>query len=137
MRVIMTMLIFLAVLAVVSAISGIQSVHSDPSTGTVITYHHGLTRFYALASAAVFAAVFYAIYKKRLIAWWVGWIVLVVSAIDTLSISLPPQLRDPSPYRWYSSAGTVVAICAVTAFWGYWWYKQRNVYFSKEEDEQV
>src|SRR6266446_6024097 len=105
MRVIMTVLIFLAVLGLLSAITGIQSVHNDPVTGTVITYHHGLSRVWALGYAAICASACYAIYRKMMIAWWAGWIVFVVSAIDMLSISLPSRLSYSRSFEWYSAAG--------------------------------
>ena len=133
----MAMLIALAVLSIVSVVTGIQSVHSDPSTGTVITYHHGLSRLWALGYAVACAGACYAIYNKKLIAWWVGWIVLIASSVDFLSIVLPATLRDSPPGKWYSSAGVVVAVCAVTAYWGYWWYKQKKTYFTAQNDEQV
>jgi hypothetical protein len=130
MRTLKFFLIALCVLALASAITGIESVHSD-AAGAVVTRHSGLGRVYALAMGAVCALAWAGVHRRLPIVWKLGWVVLAASLIDFLFSALSFALTLPSTQRLVLSAGVVLGACAVAAYWGIWWHRQRG-YFTPE-----
>jgi hypothetical protein len=124
MRLIVAMLIVLAMAALASAISGIQSIHTDARLGTIVTYHHGLTRLYAVASAVVCIALVYAIYKRHIVAWWIGWIAFVLGPLQMIFMIARDTYSGPQ-MGLFSAVAASAAVVAVSVFWCYWWYRQR------------
>ena len=133
MRLLMALLLLGAALGVVSAITGIQSMHTEPNR-TVITYWHGWDRLFALGYASLLALAFYGIYRRYPFVWRLGFVVLYLSAAD--SIFQVWWSFWPQPYGWVGAAVATVVIPLIALYWISWWRRQRP-YFLGYGDEQT
>jgi hypothetical protein len=126
-RAMVIMLIVLAMLGFFSAITGIRSVHTDPGVGTVVTYHHGFTRLYAAGLAAVCVALVYAIYRRHIIAWWIGLIGWIAGAAQMIFIIWRDTYSGPQ-MGLYSALAASAGLIAVGSYWCYRWYGQKSYF---------
>jgi len=126
----MLLLILGCVLAIASAVTGVQSFYWSSHNGTVdssVTYWHGPWRWLTLVYAAIFAAAFYGVYRRRPIAWKLGWVFLVIGAAHFIFAAWVGLIHQP--YGWVGAIGATVGGILVLAYWGIWWQRQRE-YFS-------
>jgi len=113
-----------------SAILGIREIYS--AQGHAAAMHHGYyLAIFGILDSALCGAAAYGIHKKAFIAWVLGWGVLAANFLGFLrtawsALSNLPDKDDPG----VAKISVVVAAAAVTAYWGFWWYKQKS-YFTK------
>lgn len=88
-----------------------------------------LNRFLALLRAILFAAGFYGIHRRLVVAWKAGWVFLAFLYLDGLTSMLQRTLSISSPDRWFASVACVIAMAGVAAYWGRWW-KRMKYYFA-------
>src|SRR5207245_9703378 len=103
----------------VAAVTGIQTVEAGSRTGTVISYHHGYVRLYAVAAAVFFAVAFYGVYRRFPIVWKLGWIFLVAGTADFIVEAWVGLI-----HRGYGWVGVLVATLgglAVLVVWCICW----------------
>lgn len=119
--------IFLCIMALFGAITGIASIHTT-GAGTVVTRHDISGRVVALLLAAFFGAAWFGLHKRSIVAWRIGWIVLVLFFADFLYSSLSWSLTLTSIERWLLSGGFIVMGLGFT-LWAVLWWKRRRSYF--------
>ena len=129
MRVLMALLILGCVACLVSAVTGIQALEAGSRTGTVISYHHGYGRLYAVAAAVFFAVAFYGVYRGFPIVWKLGWIFLVAGTADFIAEAWLGLIHRP--YGWVGALAATLGGLAMLAYWGIWWQRHRE-YFTPE-----
>lgn len=117
-----TVLILLAAICWIGAIFGIQSARIG-THGSIITHFPSpRSRFTAAGFGATFLMLAYGVYRRRLIAWRAGFVLLAVSWI----FSLASVFSSQSPQI---NLGLAIIISfvslAVTIVWIRWWYAQR------------
>ncbi len=99
--------------------------------------HDGLGRLYAATFAVFCAAAVYGIHRRALIAWKIGWVVLVASFASPLFVALPRALKLPSPGCWFISSFVVIGTVIVGGGWGMWWQRQRGYFVSRRDYDPV
>jgi len=129
MRVLMALLILGCLACLVSAVTGIQALEAGSRTGTVISYHHGYGRLYAVAAAVFFAVAFYGVYRRFPIVWKLGWIFLVAGTADFIVEAWLGLIHRP--YGWVGALAATLGGLAMLAYWGIWWQRHRE-YFTPE-----
>lgn len=109
----------------ISAISGIQSFQASPA-GSVTTYYTSAGLRYAAAIVGItLVALAWGIYRRRLLAWHLGFVVLAlgVGGSSIFAMLSNPLLRTvPLGLTLLFSAMIVL----ITLIWGRWWYAQRT-----------
>lgn len=131
----MAILILVCVLCALSAITGIQSFHFGSRTDTVVTYHHGYSRFYALALAAANAIAFYGVYRRTPVAWKIGWVVLVLAPVSFIIRALPSAIHQQYG-KFGATIGVVLGAIFVAVYWAFWWNRQKS-YFTGQRGQEV
>jgi hypothetical protein len=128
-------LLFLTVLCIVSAVTGIQSANVDinvtqgsTTSSTEATEHSTYGRLLCLLYAIAFAAFYYSVHKRLLIAWQLGWIVVIGAWLGFTIDSLSYSLKLLPPDIWIASIAIVIGGCAGLAYWGVWWKRQKSYF---------
>ncbi|MFC5742483.1 hypothetical protein [Dyella tabacisoli] len=120
--VVTAVLALLGVMSFASAITGIQS-YQGSATGSVVTHYanDGL-RYGVAAYGLLMLALSYGIYRRRLLAWRMGFAILIVGvAIQALTLATSNDLGQARA----SALFFCVASAFFTIIWGRWWYAQR------------
>jgi len=126
--------VFFCLLSILSAVTGIQSI--TLTDRVVITRHTGLGRLYSILIGTLFAAAFYGIHRRSLIAWKLGWIALAASFVSFVALGLSNTLKLPPPGCWIVSSFVVVGGAVVIVLWGLWWKRQRP-YFTPQQERDL
>ena len=137
MKQLMFLLILACILGIASAFTGVQSFYWTSHNGTVVsslTYWHGYWRFLPLVPAALFAVMFYAVYRRSPLAWTLGWIAILIGAAVFIAEAWLGLIYQPKG-EVGALAATVGGI-VVAIYWGVRWYKQKS-YFIPDDDEQT
>ena len=127
MRVLQAICVLFCLLSIASAVTGIQSIRAT-SDGVAISRYSGFGRCYAIAAALVFAAAFYGIHRRSLVAWKLGWMVLAALTLGIVISALIDALKQPTPGHWMASCFMVIGGSAVAVFWGIWRKRQRGYF---------
>ena len=125
MRILMALLILFCVLCIVPP-SLVFRRSSGLAYGTVITYHYGYGRLYALGAAVLSGVAFYGVYRRSPIAWKLGWLFLFAGAMDFIFEAWLGLIHQP--YGWVGALGATVCVIAVTIYWGIWWQRHRDYF---------
>lgn len=104
------------------AITGIQSARSS-ANGFMITYFSDATlRYISGAYGAAMFALAYGIYRRQLIAWRAGFVLLGGSYIETaVAVMSADELKGQ---RWIALIFAAIAFL-IMLYWAYWWNAQR------------
>lgn len=123
-------LLLSGILAIASAISGVSSFRPDLEHGLVASFSSPLLRGSIGACGLLMLALAVGVYRRQLWAWRLGFVVLVVMCLISV-----PQSLESSPFQ----DSVVVRIIfsaisvAVTIWWGWWWYAQREHFIAQAE----
>jgi len=134
MRVLMALLLLGCVVCIFSAITGVQAFEASSRTGTLITYWQGSWRWLAVVYGAIFAVAFYGIYRRFPIAWKLGWVLLIASAVDFIVESWLALIHEPD--GWFFAVVATLLVIGVALYWGVWWRKQKH-YFTPNATEKT
>lgn len=105
-----------------AAISGIQSAHSDTS-GFIVSHFSNMTlRWTAGVSGVVLLALAYGVYRRRLLAWRMGFILITYSWCDLAWAML--MRNDFKIPHWVAALFCTVSFL-IMLYWAYWWKAQR------------
>jgi hypothetical protein len=96
----------------------------------VLVANDTFSRFVLLLRAILFAAGFYGIHRRLMIAWKAGWLFLALLYLDGLTSTLQSTLRLSSPDRWLASVACVLAMAGFAAYWGRWWRRMKCYFVS-------
>lgn len=115
-------LALLGLMSLVSSISGVRFYQGYPG-GAVVTHYSSAELRYAVAAFGVaLLALAIGIYRQRLIAWRMGFVVLIgsggVQALALMTLDDLGNARIPAMVFCVFTAGAI-AVC------GKWWYAQR------------
>src|SRR5690242_3377478 len=127
-------LVLLGGVGVVSAILGFSS-YSVTMQGTTIThFHRALSRLVAGTWGACLLLLAFGIYRRSMLAYRGGWVVLIVSCAWVLYAAIPTILASqPRPSAWLlvaSIVGVTAGCILVLAYWGRWWHRQLGYFQS-------
>jgi hypothetical protein len=134
MRVLQALCVFFCLMGILSAVTGIQSI--SVADRVVITRHSDLGRLYSILVAAFNAAAFYGIQRRALIAWKLGWVVLVAAFMSFVASALPETTRLPPPGCWIVPCFVMIGGSVVVGIWGMWWKRQRG-YFTRQQGRDL
>lgn len=112
----------MGVMSIASAMSGIQSYRAGPG-GAVVTHFTDLSlQRLAALYGALLLGLSYGIYRRRLLAWRAGFVLLLFGqAYFVLALLASPELSHAAVAKVFD----FVASSVVTLLWGRWWYAQR------------
>jgi hypothetical protein len=116
------MLFLLGLMGLISAITGVQYYRGYPGGAIVTHYADTWLRYAAAAHGAVMLALAIGIYRQHLIAWRMGFVVLIggggLQAFALLTRDDLGNARIPAIFF-------CVLSMVVIAVWSRWWYAQR------------
>ena len=111
-------------LGVVCLASALRILQPDgiPSDGSFMARYPDAFRVAVILNGALLLACAYGIYRRYLLAWWAGFVVLLVgqfsSCVNFLSSHAQGDARDLAIFLYLGSIIIVI-------IWGRWWYLQR------------
>jgi hypothetical protein len=122
-------------LSLLSVFTGVHAIRVS-YVGNVVTRQVGvdhslLSIILSLANALLLAAAFYGIHKRALIAWRLGFAVIVVTYIIFLNKILSITLNLPQ--GWVPALIVGIASFAICFYGGVWWKGQKE-YFSSSRN---
>lgn len=128
---------FIAVLFILKAITGVGAVSATVSpvyNGTSVAHMGLYSRLGALVIAFAFAVCAFAIHRRALVIWPVGFGLLGLVYVQFVTESVM-ALCQAAPVKnfpefWLPTISVIVLGAAVTLYWGFWWKRQRP-YFLK------
>lgn len=119
----------LGLMGLISAITGVQSYQGYPGGAIVTRYADIWLRYAAAAYGAVMLALAIGIYRQHLIAWRMGFVVLIGGGgLQALALLTRDDLGNARiPAIVFCALSTVII-----AVWGRWWYAQRVHFHDRE-----
>jgi hypothetical protein len=119
-----------ALLFFLSAATGIQIIQTTPN-GVEITYHSPLGRVLSGFGGIALAGLVYGVHQRAMIVWKIGMVGLPLGGILASAQILfvvwnGPVANQPDGMRWFVLAFVTLGAIAVTAYWSFWWFKQRR-----------
>ena len=96
-----------------------------------------IQRIIACVIGLAYAPFLYAIHRRFRIAWKLGWVVLIASALWSLvdGVAVVFQTLRPQDGRSVAVAAVMVGFSLVAAYWLHWWNLQKG-YFDVKNDLQ-
>jgi hypothetical protein len=112
------------VTSLVGAIFPVHLSHVQP----VVPQDH-LHRAISLVNGLLLGALSYGIHRRLVIAWKLGWVLLILLFSESLADILRSILQQtPELGGWIASCVVAVLIAGVAAYWGRWWMRQRDFF---------
>jgi hypothetical protein len=115
-------LALMGLISVLGAISGIQSAHTDPQGLVVRYFSDERSRLVAVGYGAAMLILAFGVYRRWLLAWRAGLILLVCGGIYFV---LTVLAANGPHFDYRLTIFVCVAGVVVTMFWLRWWHAQR------------
>ncbi|MHB8258506.1 MAG: hypothetical protein ACYDHY_13640 [Acidiferrobacterales bacterium] len=111
----------MGLMSIVFAMTGIQSLYTAAGGTAVTHFTSTVPRYLAAGSGVILIALGYGIYRQRLLAWWLGFIVLV----GWQTYSVVTLFRQNLHHARGGIGFFAVASAVIVLIWGRWWFAQR------------
>ena len=113
-----------------SSVTGVQAIQTT-GNGIEISYHSPPGRIISGVCGFALAVFLYGVYQRSMIAWAIGMVWLPVGGILAIAQVLllvwnGPWANQPDAMRWLVTGFMTVVTIAISAFWSFWWFRQRR-----------